>query len=116
MAAPQLEPPTSEMARTGVLVALRPQGPILSPFFLGCEGLVVFSSGNRVETYLVQAVRIEGDICDLIAQSGVQRLVCGFIGAAEHRLLRARGIDVRVGSCVESVATLVARFESLPSA
>lgn len=116
MAAPQLEPPPPEMPRTGVLVVLRPQGPILSPFFVGCEGLVVFSSGNRVETYPVRAGRIEGDICDLIAQSGVRRLVCGFIGPPERQLLRSRGIDVRVGSCVESVAALAARFESLPSA
>ena len=116
MAAPQFEPPTPETPRTGVLVAMRPQGPILSPFFSGRDGLVVFPSEDRFDTYRALPGRTEREICDLIAQSGVARLVCGFIGAPERRLLHARGVDVRVGSCVESVAALVARFESLPSA
>lgn len=116
MAAPLSEPLTLERPRTGVLVALGAQGPMLSPFFARCDGLVVFASGREPETYAAEPGACEQAICDLILKSGVERLVCGFIAAPERQALRARGVDVRVGSCLESIAALVARFESLASA
>jgi len=52
----------------------------------------------------------------LILATGVDGLVCGFIGEPEIRRLRAAGIDVRLGSGRCSVEELVASFCTLPKA
>lgn len=110
------KPLSQETVRTGVVVAMRAEGPILCPFFARCDGLVVFSADGAIETIAADPACEECSICDVIADSGVQRLVCGFIGEPYRTLLRARGVDIRLGSCREAVAALAAGFDALPSA
>jgi hypothetical protein len=42
--------------------------------------------------------------------------LCGFIATGEKKVLRAAGIDIRVGSCACAVDELVASFSTLPEA
>lgn len=102
--------------RTGVMVAMRAEGPILCPFFARCDGLVVFSADGAIETIPADPACGECSICDVIAESGIERLVCGFIAEPYRALLRARGVDIRLGSCREAIAALAAGFDALPSA
>jgi len=110
------KPLAQEAARTGVMVAMRAEGPILCPFFARCDGVVVFSADGAIETFPAGSASGERSICDVITESGIERLVCGFIADPYHALLRARGVDVRLGSCREAIAALAARFDTLPSA
>jgi hypothetical protein len=98
------KPLAQEAARTGVMVAMRAEGPILCPFFARCDGVVVFSADGAIETFPAGPASGERSICDVITESGIERLVCGFI------------VDVRLGSCREAIAALAARFDTLPSA
>lgn len=110
------KPLSQETVRTGIMVAMRLEGPILCPFFACCDGVVVFSADGAVETFPASQAYGERAIYDIIAASGVERLVCGFIAEPCRNLLLARGIDIRLGSCREAIATLAARFDTLPIA
>lgn len=107
---------SQEAVRTGIMVAMRLEGPILCPFFACCDGVVVFSADGAIETFPAGQAYGARAIYDVIAESGVERLICGFIAEPCRDLLRARGIDIRLGSCREAIATLAARFDTLPTA
>src|SRR3546814_13284585 len=98
------------------MVAMRLEGPSLFPFFACCDGVVVFSADGAIETFPAGQAYGARAIYDVIAESGVERLICGFIAEPCRDLLRARGIDIRLGSCREAIATLAARFDTLPTA
>src|SRR3546814_7530557 len=87
------------------MVAMRLEGPILCPFFACCDGVVVFSADGAIETFPAGQAYGARAIYDVIAESGVERLICGFIAEPCRDLLRARGIDIRLGSCREALAT-----------
>jgi hypothetical protein len=116
MAAPMSETYLPDGSRTGIMVAMRPEGPILCPFFARCDGLVVFAADGAIETFPADPARGEQAMCDLISKCRVERLVCGFIAEPYRALLRARGVDIRLGSCREAIPALAARFDALPSA
>src|SRR3546814_5577520 len=42
---------SQEAVRTGIMVAMRLEGPILCPFFACCDGVVVFSADGAIETF-----------------------------------------------------------------
>src|SRR3546814_12277885 len=107
---------SQEAVRTGIMVAMRLEGPILCPFFACCDGVVVFSADGAIETFPAGQAYGARAIYDVIAESGVERLICGFIAEPCRDLLRARGFDIRLGSCREAIATLAARFATLPTA
>lgn len=100
----------------GLLVAGIPDRPMLSPFFAKCDGLLLIDLDAEARTFHANARRTSRSTCDLILESGVTRLVCGFIAEPERRRLSAAGIDVRIGSCRLSVEDLVDGFAKLPQA
>src|SRR3546814_2988208 len=90
---------SQEAVRTGIMVAMRLEGPILCPFFACCDGVVVFSADGAIETFPAGQAYGARAIYDVIAESGVERLICGFIAEPCRDPLRARGIDIRLGPC-----------------
>jgi predicted Fe-Mo cluster-binding NifX family protein len=100
----------------GLLVAFRDDEPMLCPFFARCDGLFVISPDGEGFIHRADPTGGSRSICNLIRQSGVDRLICGFIGASEKDELLALGIDVRIGSCRDSLTDLAARSGSLPRA
>jgi predicted Fe-Mo cluster-binding NifX family protein len=99
-----------------VLVADALHEPILSPFFAKCDGLLIVDLDAEARTFHANAKHTSQSICELILESGVTRLVCGFIAEPEKKKLSTAGIDVRVGSCQRSVEDLVNGFAKLPQA
>lgn len=109
-------PSSRDTVRTGVMVAMSESGPKLCPFFARCDGLVVFSADAPTEILSADPSSSPSSMCELIEKSGVQRLICGFIAEPCRTRLRARGVDIRLGSCRETIAVLAARFDTLPAA
>lgn len=91
-------------------------GPVPCAFFGKCDGIVVLDTATGAREFHRNPPRTPQSLCDLILATGVDGLVCGFIGEPEIRRLRAAGIDVRLGSGRCSVDGLVACFRDLPQA
>ena len=108
--------PADRMRCVALLVSRSRQKTMLSPFFAKCDGLLLIDQKASAREFRPNRERTSGSTCDLILSSGATRLVCGFIAGAERERLAASGIDVRVGSCARSVASLVRKFDALPSA
>ena len=89
---------------------------MLCPFFGHCDGLFVTTPDGEGSMHRADPAGGSRSMCDLIRRSGVDRLICGYIGASERDDLLALGIDVRVGSCRDALTDLVARSASLPRA
>lgn len=113
---PTIDPTPAE--RTGwvaLLVSRSRQRTILCPFFAKCDGLLLIDPLSPVREFRPNRERTSESTCELILSSGATKLVCGFIGSAERERLAASGIDIRVGSCARSVASLAREFSALPS-
>ena len=108
--------PADRMRWVALLVSRSRQKTILSPFFAKCDGLLLIDPVAPAREFRPNRERTSQSTCDLILASGATRLVCGFIAGAEQERLAASGIDVRVGSCARSVASLVREFDALPFA
>lgn len=102
--------------RIAILVMDSDDGPLLCPFFGKCDGFLFLDGLAPTTEFHCNKQRTAGDLCDRIVISGANAVVCGFIGEAERRKLRAAGIDVRLGSCACSVDDLAAGFANLPLA
>ena len=114
---PTIDPTPAERTRwVALLVSRSRQRTLLSPFFAKCDGLLLIDPLTPVREFRPNRERTNDSICSLILGSGATRLVCGFIATAERDRLVECGIDVRVGSCARSVASLVREFDALPPA
>ena len=88
----------------------------LSPFFAKSDALLLIDRKEGIRRFLRNEQRKAETLCDMILKSGVDQLVCGFIGEPERRTLRAAGIDVRLSSCTRSVDELATCSYDLPTA
>lgn len=101
--------------RTAVLVMNTGHGLTLCPVFAKCDGvLLIEPDGSR--RYFPNTEGTARSLSELVLNARSDRLLCGFIGTAEKEVLRAAGIDIRVGSCACSVEELVTSFSTLPEA
>lgn len=101
--------------RTAVLVMSTGHGLTLCPLFAKCDGvLLIEPDGSR--SYYPNTEGTARSLTDLVLNTRSERLLCGFIAAAEKGALRAAGMDIRVGSCACAVDELVASFQTLPAA
>lgn len=98
---------------TAVTVMNSESGPALCPFFAKCDGVMVFNGAGSAEVFYPNRARTADSMCNLLLEIRPNRLVCGFIAAPERNRLRAAEIEVRLGSCVRSVAELVGGFDDL---
>lgn len=89
---------------------------MLCPFFAKCDGILLIDPADGSRAFLPNDQRTGEGLCDAILNSGVNQLVCGFIGEPERRKLRAAGIDVRLGSCAWPLDKLATCFHELPRA
>ena len=108
--------PHAPAARVAITVLKSGASSVLCPFFGKCDGVLVVDPDVAVTEFYANPTRTAVAICDLIIAARPSRLICGFIGEAEKRKLRAAGIDVRLGSCVCAVEDLVASFHDLAAA
>lgn len=112
-----IDPTPAERTRwIALLVSRSRQRTLLCPFFAKCDGLLLIDPLSPLREFWPNRERTSESTCELILSSGATKLVCGFIGGAERERLAASGIDIRVGSCARSVASLVRDFNALPSA
>lgn len=88
----------------------------LCPLFGKCDGIVVIDTEVEAYEFHPNPERTAASLCDLIVRQSPQRLVCGFVPGPERQKLRAKGIDIRLGTCNRSIHELTARFHELPEA
>ena len=101
--------------RTAVLVMNAGHGLTLCPVFAKCDGvLLIEPDGSR--GYYPNTEGTARSLSELVLNTRSERLLCGFIATGEKKVLRAEGIDIRVGSCACAVDELVASFSTLPEA
>ncbi len=101
--------------RTAVLVMNCDQGPTLCPLFAKCDGVLLIEPDGST-TFHPNNEGTAQSLSELIRAAGARRFVCSFIGRAQKKILRAAGIDIRVGSCAHTIDELVAAFSTLPKA
>jgi predicted Fe-Mo cluster-binding NifX family protein len=90
-------------------------GLTLCPVFAKCDGvLLIEPDGSR--GYYPNTEGTARSLSELVLNTRSERLLCGFIATGEKKVLRAAGIDIRVGSCACAVDELVASFSTLPEA
>jgi predicted Fe-Mo cluster-binding NifX family protein len=90
-------------------------GLTLCPVFAKCDGvLLIEPDGSR--GYYPNTKGTARSLSELVLNTRSERLLCGFIATGEKKVLRAAGIDIRVGSCACAVDELVASFSTLPEA
>ncbi len=106
----------SPPCRIAITVVKSGVGAMLCPFFGWCDGVLVLDTEGGASEFYANPARTAGAICKLIVAARPDRLICGFIGEAEKRILRAAGIDVRLGSCACAVEEFVAAFDELAAA
>jgi predicted Fe-Mo cluster-binding NifX family protein len=104
------------LSRIAVTVMDFGSGPEPCPFFGKCDGIVVLDNVTRQREFHGNPTRTPKALCDVILGSGVEGLICGFIGGPETLRLRAAGIDVRLGSGGCSLDELATCFCDLPPA
>ena len=101
---------------TAMLVVESRSGPALCLFFSKCDSvLLIDRTGKSRELHHHDGSDAES-LCDLILTLNPSALVCGFIGETQKQRLREAGIDIRLGSCSNSIDELFAEFHSLPRA
>lgn len=106
--------PAQPAFRTAVTVMNAGSVPVLCPFFGKCEGILLIDSRTNAREFHPNPERTAASLCALIAKESPERLICGFIASPERDKLRAKGIDVRTGSCSCSIDELTACFCDLP--
>ncbi len=89
---------------------------LLCPFFGKCDGVLLISAAGSSREFHPRDRSGAKPLCELILELKPRQLICGFISKPEWKLLRAAGIDIRLGSCSCPVDELVAGFHSLPQA
>lgn len=109
-------PSPAAAALTAVLVIKSDSESLLCPFFGKCDGVLLVKAVDGSSEFHPWDRTGARQVCELILKLKPRQLVCGFIGRAERKRLRAAGIDVRLGSCNRSVGELLASFSSLPKA
>lgn len=109
-------PSARPATRIAVTVMDLGSGRAPCPFFGKCDGILIVDPESGAPEFHENVSRTPTCLCDLILASGVDGLVCGFIGAPEVRRLREAGVDVRIGACGCSVDGLVECFCDLPPA
>src|SRR3546814_19774424 len=70
---------SQEAVLTGIMVAMRLEGPILCPSFACCDGVVVFSADGAIDTFPAGPAYAARAIYDVTAERVVERLTCGSI-------------------------------------
>jgi len=108
--------PTASAGRIVVLVMNAGSVPVLSPFFAKCEGVLLLDPAEPSPEFYPRDRTGVKSICDIITELKPEYVICGYVGEAEKRRLRASGIDVRLGSCSCSVEELATRVRKLPEA
>ena len=88
----------------------------LSPFFAKAGCIAVVRPGRCTPIYFKNQAWTGDWICNLLAEQGVTRLICGFINPKARECLTARGVDIRYGPCRKPAIELVSVFEDLPRA
>ncbi len=108
--------PHDEPDRIALLVAHSRGEKMLCPFYAKCDGLLVINRRTLTHDYQANTERTNLSISNLILASGATHVICGFIAPSEKGRLLSFGIDVRIGSCLQSPENLVAGFNDLPRA
>jgi len=88
----------------------------MCPFFGKCDGILVVDPVTTKASFTGNPERTVAAMSEIIIQSGANRLICGFVPAAECKRLRAAGVDVRLGSCSCEVDELITEFDRLARA
>ena len=101
---------------TAMLIIKARSGPILSPFFSKCDGVLLIDQSDNSTEFHSHGCSGAQLLCDLILALKPRALVCGFIGDAEKHKLQRAGIDIRLGSCSCSIDELLAAVDDLPLA
>jgi predicted Fe-Mo cluster-binding NifX family protein len=109
-------PPSRVAHRVALLVMVVDGEMTLCPFFAKCDGVLVIDPESTECTFLPKTRRTTEAMCDLILETGADRLILGFIPGPAVRKLRAAGIDIRLGSCACATEELAACFDHLPAA
>ena len=101
--------------KTAVTISGDDVSPRLAPFFAHCSAVLI-SNGTGMVATIDNSARSSEEVCNIILDQEVGRLICGFIPEGSKELLLKAGVDVRLGSCVRSVSELVQDFLNLPVA
>lgn len=110
-------PRSDRTSRIAVLVTRARRKAMLSPFFAKCDGLLLINPDNaRCSGFRANVARTSKSTCNLVLATGIDKLICGFIGEPDRNRLSALGVDVRLGSCSRPVTVLAREFEILPKA
>jgi predicted Fe-Mo cluster-binding NifX family protein len=109
-----LGPPLA--VKTAVLVIRPGSESLLCPFFDKCDGVLLINAVDGSKEFHPCDCSSVKPAYELILKLQPRRLICGFIGGPERKMLSAAGIDVRLGSCSCSVDELVSSFSTLPKA
>lgn len=109
-------PAPGAAGRTAIIVVDPGSGPALCPFFGKCDGVILINGADGSSEFRRNEHKTADAICDLLLRLRPERVVCGYIGAAETQRLRAAGIDVRLGSCTCPIDELAACCCDLPKA
>jgi hypothetical protein len=88
----------------------------LCPFFTKCDGILVVDPDSGRHEFFGKTQRTAEAMCQLILDTGVRRLVLGFVPGSAARRLIAAGVDIRLGSSACTVEDLAAGFDRLPAA
>jgi hypothetical protein len=102
--------------RTALLVMVVEGEMMLCPFFAKCDGVLVVDPDGGDCEFRPKTGRTTDAACELIMETGANRLILGFIPGTAVRKLRAAGVDIRLGSCACTVDDLAACFDHLPAA
>lgn len=103
-------------SRIAVLVMNVGSVPVLSPFFDKCEGVLLLDAVDRSTEFHLRDPTDEKSTCDILVELKPDYVICGYVGEAEKRRLKACGIDVRLGSCTCPVDELAKGVRTLPEA
>lgn len=87
---------------------------MLSPFFAKSDGLLLIDLATRSRIFRANVEKTGQSTCDLVLDTGIPKLICGFIADTERERLLAAGVDVRIGSCARRVSELARSFDALP--
>lgn len=108
--------PDRNARRTAITVINMGVIRLLCPFFGRCDGILLIDPRLEADEYHPNPDRTAAALCELIVRTLPERLVCGFVPPPEREKLRASGIDIRLGTCYNSIDELTARFYELPKA
>ena len=100
--------------RTAFTVWNTTAGPVLSPFFARCQFVLIVDPPGAEQEWIRNFEGSSKLVCAWIIAARVGRVICGFVDEAAFAVLRAAGVDVRVGPCDVPVRDLVGVLDALP--